>query len=817
MAHGAVFRRVLRWVVFLAAGVLMSLSPAWAQQSGGSTQTSNCNGRAAASTHSVGGVVQDPSGAVMSGVSVSLICGATTKTAVTDASGQFQIPSLAPGHYEIKIDAKGFAPFSQGVTVAQGIDTSHQEFRLAIAPGSTSVSVTDTSGYVAPLSTTGTKTDTPLIETPESISVVTRQQMDDQQPQSLNEAVRYTPGIVPESNGVSSNFWSGGSLMLRGFIPEVYQDSLEDDSSGNDLLDSYFYQRVEVVGGPDSVLYGQASPGGLVDVETKRPPDTPIHEVQIGFGSYGRYEGQFDLGGPIDANDHFSYRLTAVGFTENTQTEFVNEQRLAIAPAFTWKPNANTSLTFLANYTYNPAIGQYAYVPAVGTVLPNPNGKISSSFYVGDPNFNKTEQQSVQAGYQFEHRFGSGWTFDQNLRYTTNSNHANMIWPLDLEPDLETLDRYSWIRNATFNSIITDTRIRKEFATGPVRHVLLGGFNYQHYYENWLWGENDDIPPINVFNPVYYQDIAPPTPDEYQTDINQANQLGVYAQDQISLNHWRFVLGGREDWVNYSYTNGGPYTQDDKKFTWRAGAVYLFNNGLAPYFSYSTSYQPDIGVTASGSALPPTSGQQYEAGIKYQKPGSRNLVTAAVYNLAQQNVGVMDPNNPNFDISIGEITSRGVELQDHASITRSLDLIATYTFTDSRYTKTTETDTGIDGVTTSTQGKYQYGVPPQMASLWANYTLHSGPVNGFGFGGGVRYVGFSYGDDVNSFKVPGFTLVDAGLHYDFSETNRFLKRYRLQVNATNLFDKSYIASCFSSSGCYFGLRRQVYGTIRYAW
>lgn len=259
VADKSVAGRIWRNVLWVVAGTLMSISFAWAQQPERSNTPSGCSTHSGGPAQSVAGTVLDPSGAVVPGISISLTCGGVTRTAITGTDGQFGIV-LPPGRYQLGINAKGFSPLSQELPVEEGVDTSHLNFHLKVAQRSTTVNVTARPGYLASQSTTGTKTDTPLIETPQSISVVTRQQMDDQQPQNLNQALRYTPGIVPESSGVSTDFWSGTSLLLRGFIPETYQDGLEDDTGGNDLLDSYFYQSVNVLAGPASVLYGQASP-----------------------------------------------------------------------------------------------------------------------------------------------------------------------------------------------------------------------------------------------------------------------------------------------------------------------------------------------------------------------------------------------------------------------------------------------------------------------------------------------------------------------------------------------------------------------------
>lgn len=687
--------------------------------------------------------------------------------------------------------------------------------------GVTVVGQTTTIGYVARNSGSATKSDTPIIETPQSISVVTRQQIDDQQPQSLNEALRYSPGVIPENEGTVSNFWGASSIQLRGFNPGVYVDGLQDDTYGNGFVDPYFYQSVEVLSGPASVLYGQASPAGIVNIVSKQPTATPLHEVTLGVGNYDRYQAGFDFSGPLDQDNHWLYRLTGTGLTQDTQTDWIKHKRYGIQPAITWQPSDDTRLTLLGNFTYSPAMGDYSSVPALGSVLYSPLGKISSDFSPGDPNFNKATQRLGMVGYQFEHRFNDRWEFEQNARFTDNRNEANMIWPESVEPDGESLDRYTFVRHMSSRSYLIDNRLKTNFDLGSLKNDVLIGLNYTRFNENWQYGFAD-IQPINIFNPVYGVPIQGPDPSTFSAEDNHAHQTGVYLQDQISLDRWRFLLGARQDWIKENQTSQDPSlviaNEPDHKFTWRAGLVYLFDNGMAPYASYSTSFQPQFGsITAAGTAAVPTTGQQYEAGIKYQPPGSNNLVTLAVYNLTEQNVPESDPANPGFIVQVGEIRSRGVELSDRLSLTDNLNLIASYAYTDSKYTKTPTYDTGVDGVVAPVQGKYQYAVPKNTVSLWADYTVHGNALNGLGFSGGVRYIGSTYGDDVNSFKVPDFTLLDAAIRYDLGAADAALHGLKLQLNVANLTDKKYVSSCWSATSCNFGVRRTVYASATYDW
>jgi iron complex outermembrane recepter protein len=798
----------LRSRVFLMGSLLSLAGIGYAEP----MQTPSCSSPAGASRVTVSGTISDSTGARVTLATVGLACGNHSQQAKTDGQGHFSL-TVAEGAYRLQVEAAGFAIYTSDLTINTSSPTA--DVTLAVQNASNTVTVQAEAGYVANESTLATKTDTPLLETPQSISVITRDQMDAQAPQSINEALRYAPGVVPESQGNTSSFWNASSLQLRGFIPDVYQDDLTDDSSGNTLLDAYFYQRIEVLEGPSSVLYGQGNPAGIVNVESKRPMASPFHEVQLGFGTYGRYEGNFDFSGPL-MSPRVLYRLTGVGFTEGSQTWFIHPQRLAIAPALTWIPNAKTSLTFLTNYTYDPETGAYANVPAVGSALPNPNGKIAAGFFPGDPNFNLTKQSFIQAGNAFTRTFDHDWRIEQNFRFTGNKDHANMIWPEDLEADDATLDRYTFIRHTTFNSTLSDQRMVKVLQTGRIRQTLLAGVNYTHYSEHWNWGDGD-IAPINVFQPVYYLQIATPQITGIESTLD--NQTGIYFQDQAALGRLRLSFAGRQDWLSYNdNTNGTITKQDADKFAVRTGAVYLIGRGIAPYFSYATSFQPDVGLTEAGTALPPTTGKQYEGGVKYQPEHTNMLITADVYDLAQQNVGTPDPTNPNFTIPIGEIRSRGFEVQGHSTLGHRVSIVTSYAYTDSKYSRSDETGIPLNGTTPeSTQGKYQYGVPLNLASLWVDYDLPSAPFVGLGVSAGSRFAGASWGDNVNSFKVPGATFFDGALHYDFSPEAGPLHGARLQINASNIGNRTYVASCYATDGCYYGAKLTVYGTMRYRW
>jgi iron complex outermembrane receptor protein len=660
-------------------------------------------------------------------------------------------------------------------------------------------------GYVATRSATGTKTDTPLIETPQSISVITKDQMQAQGVENLAEALRYTPGVTGENFGLDVR---GYGLQIRGFGSEdtdFYLDGLQLRGTAFATfltLDPYGAERLEVLRGPSSVLYGQNTPGGILNFVSKRPSPVPFHEVEGGVGSEDRFEGKFDLSGPIDEEGQFQYRLTGLARTGDTQVDFVDQDRFFIAPSFTWQPDEDTTFTFLSHYQRDNTGWTIQFYPAEGTVLPNPNGKIPLGRFTGEPDFDEYDLTQYSVGYLFEHRLSDAWTLRQNARYSHLDNDQHGVFSSSLQADQRMLDRYGDLGKSSLDSYVIDNQAQVEFPAGPLGHTLLFGLDYQHHdYSDF--GASYDVGPIDIYNPVYGSPLT--FLGAYSdTDVKQ-DQLGIYLQDQIKVaEKWVFVFGGRHDWAdtkNDDQLSGTSSKQKDSAFSGRAGMVYLSETGLAPYVSYSTSFQPVLGTNVLGEAFEPQRGRQWEVGVKYEPPGWDSFITVAAFDLRRQNVLTPDPVNPLNEVQTGEISSRGIELEAVSSLDFGLDLVGSYTYLDAEVTKS-----NVPGEV----GERPLAVAEHMASLWADYTIPEGMLAGLGFGGGVRYIGPSYGDVPNTLEVPGATLFDAAVHYEWNN-------FRFAINASNIFDKEYIASCYGPVSCFYGAGRQVLGTVTYRW
>ncbi len=679
-------------------------------------------------------------------------------------------------------------------------------------------------GYVAPVTTTGSKTDTPLIEAPQSVGVVTRDQIDDQSAQTVSQALRYTAGVLPEVRP-SARY---DSVFVRGFggqgTAAAFVNFIDGLRQGRGLsfgvpnTEPWLLERIEVLRGPASVLYGQTGAGGLVNLVSRRPTETPIHEVRLEAGTNALLQTAFDFGGPLTADGQFLYRLTGLARTADTQYDYTREQRIAIAPALTWRPDDNTTLTFLASYQHDPWGGFYNFVPATGTVLPNPNGTIGRNFFGGDPNYNRFDRRQAAIGYQFERRLDNVWTVRQNFRYSHIDTEVNVLSIRSIA------NNRIGSRAATFvsdhaNAYALDNQAQATFSTGPVDHTLLFGVDWSRTSARAREATvTAGVPTLDLFNPVYFQAIPAISAGLADITNQELDQTGFYVQDQISWRRWRFNLGARFDMATLGITkhqssgaNATQNSQRDQETTWRAGALYLFDSGVAPYVSYSTSFLPNTGTAAperGSGTFQPTTGQQWEVGVKWQPPGMNSFVQLAAFDIRQQNVLTRDPVYTSHSTPTGEIHSRGIELEARASLNENIDLIGSYAYIDAEISRS-----NAPGV----QGNRVPQVPHHMAAGWANYTFTEGSLRGLELGGGVRYIGETYGNDTNSFKVPSVTLFDAAVRYDLGALTEKAHGVQLTLNAQNLADKDYVASCSSATACYFGTGRTVVAGIRMRW
>lgn len=671
-------------------------------------------------------------------------------------------------------------------------------------------------GYVAKQSVTATKTDTPVLETPQSVSIVTKDQVATQQAQSMTQALRYTPGVTIDTYGPLSFF---NPPVIRGFQARQYLDGLYlpfDPGSqfAQPVIEPYNLERIEVLKGPSSGLYGQTNPGGLVNMVSKRPLATPHFEAVGQYGSFDRFQGAFDFGGAADPNAHHMFRFVGLARAADTQIDFVQDNKLFFAPSYTFRLSNDTILTILTSYQKIENRGFQQHVPGQGSLVPNPNGRIPFSRYVLEPSHDRYQHEQAMAGYAFEHRFNEVFQFRQNLRYTSIENNLNALRTEGLLADLRTDRRSTNYVLARSRSFGVDNQLQADFATGPLRHKLLVGVDYLNIdsHSDYRSDLGALTPTLDIFAPAYGAPVPPVSAlTRFVLNDYTQRQTGVYVQDQIKWDRFSVFLTGRHDRATQEVNNrltGTTSKQADDAFTGRVAANYLFDFGLAPYLSYSTSFLPTSGATFVGTPFKPTTGEATEFGVKYQPVGMNLLLTAAAFDITQQNVLTADPVNAFFQVQTGEVNVRGFELEARGNVTREVQIIGGYSYLDPKVTKSNDGNVGNRPI----------NVALDQASLWAMYTFYTGPVAGLGLGAGVRYVGESFGDAANTIHIPSFTLYDAVISYDFSYLRPDWKGWHFQVNATNLADTYYVPACVTSIVyCSIGARRAILGTLRYSW
>lgn len=662
-------------------------------------------------------------------------------------------------------------------------------------------------GYVAKRAASGTKTDTPLIETPQSISVVTRTEMDARKSDTLADALGYTPGFVSQPNGFSRvaddytlrgfNVGSGtGGMLLDGM---KLQSSVYDGG-----IEPFGLERVEVLKGASSVLYGQLSPGGLINAVSKRASATPLHQVSAEYGSHNRKQYTFDLGGPLDDQGEFSYRLNGLWRDADTQVDHIRDDKRFIAPAFTWKPNEDTSLTILASHTEALTGLTPPLTYAMTTYSTQPGPKIGPDDFVGEPGYDHFNSRIDTLGYMFEHSLSDTLKVRHALRYYQSNVSWNYLLPYTLTGN--TLTRRYSERDEHSTGWTTDNNVEWTIESGRWRHTLLAGADYYHKtYDTHrhISATVAQLAPSLDLSRFAYTGVGPNTAPESGWEIH-SRQAGIYLQDQITFDdRWVLLLGGRQDWAesrNYSFANQTRTPRSDQKATGRVALLYLFDNGIAPYVSYSQSFQPaDVANPGVAGTFDPIEGEQYEVGIRYQPPGGNTLLSAALYSLTQTNAITYDALTAQYE-QYGKSRSKGVELEAKTQWTDNLSMTAAYTYTDAHV---------LEDNVVSNVGKRLEGVPYHNASFWTDYGLAEFGLPQLKIGLGALYTGTTRTSPlITDRKIPAYSRFDARISYDIDE------HWQLTAKAQNLTNESYL-SC--STSCRYGDERSVIGAVSYQW
>ncbi|MBZ5756444.1 TonB-dependent siderophore receptor [Pseudomonas sp. S5(2021)] len=687
-------------------------------------------------------------------------------------------------------------PLLMAAVVAQAQEALELEAQQITAPREVERGDGPVEGYVAKRSVSATKTDTPIIETPQSISVITADRIRDQGSLTIQDSLRYVSGMRGEAYGFDSR---GDFSLVRGVSPTIFLDGLQQSvgSYTNTRTDPFTLERIEVIKGPSSMLYGQSSVGGLLNLVSKRPQAERRNELQLQYGSFDRKQIAFDSTGPLDDDGTLLYRVVAIGRDSQTQVDHTQDNRLVFMPSLTWRPNEQFEWTLMANVQKDDGGTTSGFLPHRGTVLSAPYGEIGSERFVSEPGFDEYDTEQKALTSQMSWRLDETWTLRQNLRWQKSKvSYQTMYgWPPVLGADDRTVNRVWSVSKPEVTIWTADHQAESRFDTGALQHTLLMGVDYRHAVTDSR-SARGVATPLDLYDPVYGT-FDPSGITLSDVPQQRAVQKGLYAQDQVRLDRWLMTLGLRKDWAETRVEDGNR--QKDDAVTGRVGLTYLFDNGVAPYISYSESFTPIIGLnTITQQSYKPLEGEQWELGIKYQPVGSNTLLTAAVFDLREKNRQMPDPANPLSTIQAGEARVKGLELEGLVEVDPNWDLIATYSYLDSEVAKGPPAQ----------QGKRIASVPEHMASLWSQHRFSIAGISGFSAGAGVRYVGASW-DGTDSLKTPSTTLFDAMLGYAYQD-------WSFTLTATNLEDETYYTTCLSRGDCFTGNRRTVVATASYS-
>jgi iron complex outermembrane receptor protein len=645
-------------------------------------------------------------------------------------------------------------------------------------------------GYVSQYSQAATKSDTPIAEMQQSVSVVTTDQVKDQGAENLGQALGYTAGVHAQPFGIDPRF---DTPYIRGFRADnaQYVNGLRQGryfgAIGQEI---YGMQQIEVLRGPSSSLYGAGSPLGVINQVQKRAQSYDFGEAGVGYDSNQSRQLFFDVNRA--PSETLSWRLTGIGRDDNTQIDDLTNKRGYLAGAVRWSPDAATTIDIMANYTRDSPLSPTG-VPFALTQ--SADGDYLRDLYTGQKDWDDSDRTSSSFSLELSHEFDNGWRLSQGVRYEKLDWDYRSTYAISVT-GADTFSRGSSRQEEDSETISLDTRLSGEATTGQAVHKLLFGVDVRQYdaYESSQFGTASDL---NWRDPDYYAGGRTFFGDPNAGD-SKLRQVGIYAQDEVEYGNWRGSLGLRYDWVEQTGERYGSVSEyKDNKVTGRIGLGYVMANGLTPYASYSTSFDPQAGQDIDGNALRPTEGEQWELGVKYQPTAFDGLITASLYDLRQKNVNrsVLEGGIAGIR-QIGEVKSRGLEIEATAEIADAWKLRAGYA-----YNKTEQVAPEGDPL----NGNQLADAPNHIASIWLDREF----ANGLRVGGGVRYIGDRFIDAANSAELDSVTLVDLGAAYSRDNVE-------MSLNLTNVTDEVYVSAC-GFSYCSYGEGRTVSAKVTYKW
>lgn len=759
----------------------------------------SCTNTAAGPARRLVGVITDPTGAGIANAQLSLTCGDVHVDATTAANGAYSF-SVPAGNYRLFVEAANFGSTSQDVNVANTETATEVNVPLKVGQISSAVTVSAGNEYATTESGSGTKTDLPLSEVPQAISVVNRQVMDAQNVVKLDDALKNVAGVMP------GGYYDGWDYYrIRGFDASfnTYIDGLR---GGNGVSEEpWALESVEVLKGPSSALYGQSVLGGLVNIVTRKPvPERFVH-TQITGGSFAFIDPAIDMGGSLNPSRTLYGRLAALYHSANSYVDYAYRHRYYFSPSLTWRPAAGTTLTLMGRIQRDNGRNGMP-LPALGTALPNINGPLSIHTYNGEleAHANQLAQANQQFGYQVRHTVNEHLSLRQNARFAWYQQDWNRIYyPSFLGADQRTLYRYPLNWHGPWQNQEVDTSVEGRASFWKMEHGALLGVDFYRNPSSARgysidFSDRSQYEPLDLYKPIY--GANPVRPLRLYTSTDTVIQYtGIYLQDHIRLpQHFTVTAGGRIDFAK-NESKGSP-NRNSTGLTPRIGITWQAIPSTTLYASFSKSFMPQSGMVYNGSTIgtvvAPERGRQWEGGIKSAAWGGRVMTTLAVFQLNRGNVSTSDPAHPNFYLVTGKQRSRGVELEATLHPLAGWNLTTAYSYIDAEVTQDTILPAGTPTI----------NAPKNLFNLWSTYEVPRGLARGLGFGVGGRRYSDQSGDLAHSFQLPGYGVVDASVTYRRGPS-------QWQVNMNNLGNTRYWAGSYSNVYVKPGEPRTIRATV----
>lgn len=660
-----------------------------------------------------------------------------------------------------------------------------------------------------------TKTDTKLVEIPQSISVITAEQISERGVQNYQETFRYSAGVDTDRYGIDSR---GDFFSARGFELRQYLDGLnkQPDFLYGSRTEVFTLERAEVLRGPSAVLYGAGTSGGLLNAVSKRPQFGFGAELGLQLGTDERKQVQGDITGEL--SDSLAGRFVGVWRDAQLQPEGQANDKRVVMPSITWRPTAQTDVTLIALYQ-EERMGTHTYLPLSKTINANAdNPRVPIDLFIGEPGFSRMDTDHAAFTLLANHRFNDLFAVSSSVRHIDQEVEFREIYgsyfggagvdPF-IDPERTLLAREFYVLDEDYSLVNADTRVQFDFQTGPLRHKVLVGVDYTLFKQDRQEGFScrgvtdgsfdcyigGSPPPLNVYDPVYGQSVDFGFTNAYQT---RSTQLGFYLQDQVKWGERvSLVLGARRDEAS-SEVAASP-KDETSATTFKVGVIAELMWGLAPFASYSESFAPIFGGDYFGNPFDPQEGRQYEAGIKWQ-PFENALLTVTYFDIEDSNFLTQDPDNIQNFIQSGSIGSTGIEFEAVLNFPQGIELLASYSYNKAEVT---------EGSLTHQKGARIEDLPEHLASLWTSKTFLVNDALSWRIGAGVRRVG----DKIDSFQLqrtPPVTLVDAMAEASYGPWN-------VALNVNNVADKEFcttaVAWSYPYGVCYPGMNRTILGTM----